>query len=565
MSTADENSVPERLPPLDRRDAISLAVLLALFGLSRIAWVEGNLAAAVYWEEDFRWVALHEILGGPLRSVLDYQADHYQGGSLLLTLLAAGFTWLFGVSALSYKMAAITCSTATLMLLYLVGRKAFGYRTALLASTAYLVGPPLVAWWGLVVMGSHGESILFALGLALLFHRLLTAEGRTTGTWFVFGLVAGLGLWFCYTAGLMLGACGLTWLLVAGFPRWKELGAAVAGAATGLLPWLDYNLRYGFRGLDRIFEMFGYLEPIDPWIEMGTGEKVWNLVRQDWLEGLVRPFLEPMPPALAAFVTIGFGVPFAVGLALFLVRLINGGARARQRELLYAVYGVVFLAVFLGTSFVIAFKEGPVTYRFFLPAAVILSLPVAESAVRALASRRVAAGALIAIFLLASGSATLFGATRDMARKRPLSNDFGYQVWGLLSHRKYERTLGDALAETRVIPELMPRLIMVRGIAWGVAFRFEQDGKTEPLYNALDVAQGDEARAILGGYEWTAESRLRGVAEQIIAGEPPPQHLATMARNQWLLELVDEERTQRGIPPPPRNWKAEKTHAPDAS
>lgn len=565
MSTPDENPIPERLPGLDRRDAWTLGTLLVLFWVSRIAWIEGNLPAAVYWEEDFRWVALHEILGGPLRPIFDYQADHYQGGSLVLTLLAAGFTWAFGVGALSYKLAAIVCSTTTLTLLYLIGRKAFGHRTALIVGSAYLAGPPLVAYWGLVVMGSHGESIIFALGLALLFHRLMTREGRTTMTWFGFGVVAGLGLWFCYTAGLMLGACGLTWLLVVGFPRWKEIAAAISGAALGLAPWFAYNIQYGFRGLDRILEMFGYLEPIDSWVEMGTGEKAWNLVSNDWLEGMVAPFLEPAPDGFHAIVKIGFGIPFLLGLVLFVSRLLAGGIATRRREYLYAIYGLVFLAVFLGMSFVIPLKEGPHSYRFFLPAAVILSLPVAESAARALDTRRGIATAMIAIFLLSSGSATLFGATRAVARERPLSDDFGYKVWGVLSHRKYERTLDDALAETRVIPELLPRLIMVRGIAWGVAYRFEQDGKQQPVFHALEVARGDETRAVLGGYEWTAETRLRAVTTRIIAGEPPPRHLAVMERNRWLLELVETEREKRGIAPPPRNWTPPTTRAPDGA
>lgn len=555
---------PYRLHPLDRTDLITLFLLLTVFLLTRILWIEGNFAATVYWEEDFRWVAVHEILSGPLRGTLDYQADHYQGGSLLLTLMAAGFTYLFGVGPLAFKMAAIACSTTTLGLLFLVGRKHFGYRTAVLAGLGYLAGPPLVAYWGLVVMGSHGESLIFSLGMLLLFHRLQTTSGRSTGTWLAFGLVAGAGLWFCYTAGLTLAACGLAWLLLYGFPRWREFLAALLGAAVGLIPWFIYNIKYGFRGLDRIFEMFGYLEPIDPWIEMSAGEKLRNLFAQDWLEGLVTPYIEPMSAGLAPALQAGFGIPFACGLILFVYRLLRGGSEGRQRELVYALYGMIFLAIFLGSSFVIALKEGPVTYRFFLPAAVLLSLPVAESASRNFPSHKVLVSISVAVFLLASSTATGLGATREMLRKKPFSNDFGYQVWGLLSHRKYERNLGEALAETRVVPELMPRLIMVRGIAWGVAFRFEQDGREESVLKAFDEAEKQEIKALIGGYEWTAETRMRGVAEKIIAGEQPPEGPLVLARNRWLLSFVAEERAKRGLQPPPRNWKPVKAYAPEA-
>ena len=170
----------------------------------------------------------------------------------------------------------------------------------------------------------------------------------------------------------------------------------------------------------------------------------------------------------------------------------------------------------------------------------------------------------VAILMISSSTATVLGATRDMSRKRPFSNDFGYQVWGLLSHRKYERNLSNALEETRVIPQLMPRLIMIRGIAWGVAFRFEQDGKTESVEQALLHARADEVKALLGGYEWTAETRMRGVAEQLIAGEQPPEGLLILNRNRWLLGFVDKQREDRGLEAPPRNWKPQKSHAPEA-
>ena len=110
----------------------------------------------------------------------------------------------------------------------------------------------------------------------------------------------------------------------------------------------------------------------------------------------------------------------------------------------------------------------------------------------------------------------------------------------------------------------MPRLIMIRGIAWGVAFRFEQDGKTESVVRALDAAHGDEVKALIGGYEWTAETRMRGVGGKIIAGEQPPEGALILERSRWLLEFVDQERQARGLQPPPRNWKPAKSYAPKA-
>ena len=72
------------------RDAWTGAGLLALFLLTRIFWLRELPDSSFYWEEAYRWVSMQEIVAGPVRPLLDYQADHYQGGSLAAILLARG-------------------------------------------------------------------------------------------------------------------------------------------------------------------------------------------------------------------------------------------------------------------------------------------------------------------------------------------------------------------------------------------------------------------------------------------------------------------------------------------
>ena len=148
---------------LDARDGWNLALLGAAFVASRLAWFAWNPESAVYWEESYRWLAAHEILTGPVQPLLDYQADHYQGGSLVMILLIVPFFLLFGESFLTFKLSALVVSTATLGALYVLGRAWFARPVGVLAALGYLAGPPLVAYWGVVPFGSHGESVFFSV------------------------------------------------------------------------------------------------------------------------------------------------------------------------------------------------------------------------------------------------------------------------------------------------------------------------------------------------------------------------------------------------------------------
>jgi len=170
--TSEQRAAADR----SARDLAWLVGLVGLFLLSRLAWIAWRPETASYWEEAYRWVAASELLGTPVQPFLDYQADHYQGGSLVMILLTLPAFALAGESLFSFKLSALGISTATLGMLWLLNRRFFGRPVALLACAAYVAGPAVVAYWGLVVMGSHGESVL----LSLVQIHLFLGHGRHT-------------------------------------------------------------------------------------------------------------------------------------------------------------------------------------------------------------------------------------------------------------------------------------------------------------------------------------------------------------------------------------------------
>ena len=275
---------------MERDDWLFMGGLLLILFATRIAWILSNPDATQYWEEDYRWVAAREILAGLQQPVFDYQADNYQGGSLVLIGIITGLFALFGESLLSLKLAPLGFAAATLAAIYILGRLWFGRRTALIAASAYLAGPPLLLHSALIPMGSHGESALFSLVQFICFLGILSRRWHTPLGWAALGFVSGLGLWFCYTSGLSLVACGMTWLILEGIPRLRLLLAATGGALLGLIPWFAYNLQNDFTGFLRLFEIFGAGDPIDAWVAQGPLEKFLGLVLRDLPIGMLDPF-----------------------------------------------------------------------------------------------------------------------------------------------------------------------------------------------------------------------------------------------------------------------------------
>jgi len=547
---------PESLSPLDSRDAWILGLLVLAFLGSRLLWLAWNPGSSIYWEESYRWVAALELLTTPSQPLLHYQADHYQGGSLVMILLALPGLALLGESALVLKLPALLFSTGILATLYLVGRRYFGRPVGGLAALGYLVGPPLVAYWGLVVMGSHHESNLFSLLMISLLLALITRRSRTLGTWTLLGVVAGSGIWFCPTSGQTLLACGLAWLLLERLPRPGELACALGGGLVGLIPWLVYNFQFEFRGVMRVLELFGFGDPVDPWAPQTLWEKLVALVTYDLPVGLTVPTEGTVGPALTALLSIAFAAPLAGALALASARcgrLLRRGlpepgpasdpeAERTRCELVFILYGGVFLTVFLATRFTVDHTLGIVSYRLFLPPAVLLLLPAARTACLAFAGGgwRRAAAVLAAISALTSSAvATVALAARAPSENQTLSTRTGYVVMGQLAHHKYVRDLSSALEVGRRIPERSVRHEVFQGIGWGMEYRFEKNGDLEQVQRELAGRPLEERAQIIRGMLWAVENRIRFVAGLRAKGG---EHVRLQRRLLTLLAFLGDER-----------------------
>jgi hypothetical protein len=459
-----------------------------------------------------------------------------------------------------------------------------------------------------------------------------------------------LGLWFCYTSGLSLAACGITWIVLERRPSVRELLWALAGGVLGLLPWFAYNTSHHFAGLGRIVQLFGYGDPIDAWVPQSRLAKLADLLRRDLVLGLLLPFEERPPPWVTVTWGVAFAVPFALGLAFALRRVVSmflpgrapssplkksdgpfdklrvsgrrslksgrgtahaepfdcaqdrpvearGGVFQRAArgpsgsqvesernpaDLLFIVYGLVFLTFFLASQFTIDPGQGPVTYRLFLPAAVILMVPAAHTVSRGLRSgsalrvcetidlgprtsdfrgrnssvfpearsqtseaqtkssqalRAVTLG-VCGLYLIASAAGTVLLASRTPYGGTSNWHLLGQMVRGVFLHRKFETDLGEALVAARRVGDPQSQTRVLQGIGWGMQIRFEADGDLERVRRELAVVPMNERPAVVGGLRLFTKERvdwLRARREAPSTGKPLERliGLQKFADNEW--------------------------------
>jgi hypothetical protein len=548
----------EAREPWDGRDSRRLLGFVLAYVATRLLWLVMNPEPASYWEESYRWLSAHELLEGPLYPLFEYQADHYQGGPLVVILMAVPLFAVFGESALVLKLVAVCFAVAVLCALYFLMRANFGRTAAWVAGVVYLCGPPLVAHSSLVTMGSHGESTLFSLVQLSLLFGMLTGRWRTEAAWAVFGLTSGIGLWFCYTSGLSLATCGLVWLLIQGVPRPREIAAALAGTVVGLAPWFAYNVGRDFIGLTRILELFGYADPVEAWAEQGALEKLGLLVGRDLATGILYPYGPPLAAPLRALGQLAYFVPLLIAGAIGLVRVLAPQVRwpalapllerrgEYRLELAFFVYGAVFLGVFMASDITIEWENAAHAYRILLPAIVLLAIPPIITLARAIDAGgrlRVIAIAGLAVSMLASTLGTIRLATYQPVVPQVIRLEVGDIVRGILLQRKWESDLDVAIVAARLVPERDRRTRTFRGIGWGIEFRHEKSGEIRDVLLSVEKYDLEERRGLVQGIHWALKRGIPRLRKLVNQGRATPQHAEKLERLRRLQSVLTQPET----------------------
>ena len=243
----------------------ALGGFLLLFVASHLLYlvlIEPSYLFPQLREQLYRGIIAQELLTGLKMPFIEYRADNYSGGSLVIGILAAGFFLPFGPTVFALKLAPLLLFTLALLFWYQTIRRAAGERVARYFALLFCFSPPMLTAYSVTTMGFHSESIFFSALTVFLLFRMLSDEGDSPAYPVLLGLTAGLGLWFTYIYGLTLLALLGFWLGYDKRVRWK-LGVLwfALGFAAGFAPWILFNVQTHFAGLvihdKTVWEHFG--------------------------------------------------------------------------------------------------------------------------------------------------------------------------------------------------------------------------------------------------------------------------------------------------------------------
>src|SRR5437899_11667839 len=237
----------------------ALGRFLLLFVASRLLYlvlIEPGYLLVEQGEELYRGAIAQELITGLTMPFIEYRADNYAGGPLVIGALAAGFFLLFGPTLFALKLAPLLLFTLALVFWYWTIQRYVGERVAGYFAVLFCVSPPPFTAYSVTAMGFHSESIVFSALTAFLLFRMLSvgAGGASAGPPpaleekpslaypVLLGLTAGVGLWFAYIYGLTL-------LAMLGFWFWHDKGRFwrprmlwfTLGFLAGFFPWIVIN------------------------------------------------------------------------------------------------------------------------------------------------------------------------------------------------------------------------------------------------------------------------------------------------------------------------------------
>lgn len=233
---------PAALSTRERRGLWALLLSAVILRLA-IIWMPGDPMfenGARPYEELLRGNATIDLMRGGLLPVLDYQVNHFSGGSLVISLLAMPVMLVCGPIFPALRLVSLLFSIPLVWLAFLAVDRWHGRRAAFVAAALLAFGPPGFLFLSCTVYGTHPEANMLAVALVYLYFAWRDGTRGPVRT-ACLGLAVGFALWFSYGLCIVL-ALLLAMELAASGPkallRW--LVPFTPGFLLGFSPWLVY-------------------------------------------------------------------------------------------------------------------------------------------------------------------------------------------------------------------------------------------------------------------------------------------------------------------------------------
>jgi 4-amino-4-deoxy-L-arabinose transferase-like glycosyltransferase len=218
-------------PARTERPTRSALLVLALITLAGLALRLPSVGDSLFGDElsAYYIVAGHSF--GQVMHLLNYHSTELN--PQLFFILAWASTKLFGLSSESLKLVSLLVGTATIPMVYLLGRRAAGERVGLVGAALAATCPFLIFYS--TEARPYALMLFLVLGATLALLRALRTNGW--GWWLLYALCTCAAAYTHFTSVFALGAVALWALITAPRARLRVLAALVL-AAVAYLPEL---------------------------------------------------------------------------------------------------------------------------------------------------------------------------------------------------------------------------------------------------------------------------------------------------------------------------------------
>jgi hypothetical protein len=203
-----------------------------------------------FFDEELKQVALGiELLNGKLTLPFwCYLDSPHSGGSLFTALLLIPFYLIVGKKFLALKIAALSYSVITFILIISLLRRYYPIKKLYFPFLLLFVfSTPHYLQKSVYLTGNTVEFLLVVFLFLWLIDGCLFQNKETKLSYLILGIVAGLGLWIQYLFSIFLFFFFIVWLWRRKLSIFKaDLWHFVIGFTLGFSPWIIYNLIYGF-------------------------------------------------------------------------------------------------------------------------------------------------------------------------------------------------------------------------------------------------------------------------------------------------------------------------------
>jgi len=242
--------------------ALEVLAVTAITGLALLLRLHGLAAAPLFTDDldeiQFAWAGLNLIQHGDAITWSYYPGypgyeaftafgvtvpvvHHWMDHPPLYSLLIGGWVWLLGArdmtgfDAVAVRLVPVVCSTVTVPLAYLLGRRFVGGGASMVGALLLATAPAAV----LLGRVAEPESAQAVLLLVALLSTLRALNGRAGAGTVTVLLVCVVVAPLMKVSGIAIG--GICAVILAASGRWKLAGMLVAGGALGLALFVVYG------------------------------------------------------------------------------------------------------------------------------------------------------------------------------------------------------------------------------------------------------------------------------------------------------------------------------------